>query len=239
MDKLTVTMQFLDLLESSENLPALPNVIRRIGELLQRRSLDMKDDSDENLQMDEQDEQVDGNSRRIEDFTTAIRTMEVLTSPIYVDVLYLCSNIGYVIKEFSAQCIGSPFTANIIVKSPPDAIPCTEENGYASKYLHGIAWRDGVIELQQLKTITADLFKKGRPVYVKGFNKVKILNKTLGVDHSDIRELTELPALQNLRRDFTRNSCEYHSNMSERLACARKHTNAMLACNEEEKWDSM
>lgn len=252
---LTAVAILLNHLESG-NRPEVPFLMRRIRDLLLERLAPVGEDNrtptvlaestDTATEYDDWHEtepmsHIDDKGI-LERFKKAVRELESSENPIYLDVQFLLKSTGgYVIKEFSAQCAGSP-TAWITVKSPANARPnaCNE---YTTTRVNGLDWDTGVIELDDLRTTTSELFRKGRRIFMKGVDKVTAVVQILKIPRKDIVELSHLQTLRSLRRHVTMDDeCPFHRHLSQSFACAKRHTNALLihhtdeTVNENNKW---
>lgn len=169
-------------------------------------------------------------------FLTSIRAMEAVKYPIYVDIKCLNTNRGYIIKEFSARCLGAP-TAWITIKSPAGVIPIQKDNDHLVTSVHGIHWDVGFIDVQQLCMYTNKLFRNNcRPVFVKGIQKVDILANALKIKKELIESLDEFPKLRSLRELYDPPACPYHRQLDKMMSCTLKHTFVLMAYHADGDW---
>lgn len=173
--------------------------------------------------------------QQIARFDRDIRALESLDAPVYVDVQWLKSNRGYVIKEFAAMCVGTP-TAWMIIKSPSGATPNEWQNGYLENRVHGINWDVGFIDERQLRAMTSNLFGKKRRVLVKGTQKADILAEKLNVERRFVETLDDCPDSKCLLEMYTVPACLYHSRLDRIMSCAAKNVRAIVNHYDVENW---
>lgn len=206
----------------------LPSVMSEIQERLRIASNSESSDNEGHQGMaSEESKNNQGVTERAR-FRLAVRAMESLKSPMFVDVQCLNSSDGYVIKEIAIVCFGySP--ACILVKSPTNV--SLQENGLVVK--HGIDWEMGYIDLDSLIRTTAKLFSSGRTVYVKGPEQAKILTKYLNVPTKTTASLDGAPEYGTLRMHYHKlgdSICIYHHDK----ACAAANAVALMYWHREE-----
>lgn len=174
----------------------------------------------------------------IERFRDSVSVLEKADEPLYVDIQFLVTeDKEEVIKEFCAECPGFP-AAWITVRAPADATPNETQNDFVKRRINGLEWRTGVIELDELRSMTKSLFGDGRQLYTKGLAKVRAITKHFSVSHRNIHDLSDLPCLSDLRRNVRlddKDECPYHKHTwRSHLACAKKHTRAMIIFQREQ-----
>lgn len=175
----------------------------------------------------------DKDSTPVARFTKAIRTIEGMSGTIYIDMQFLNSDQGDIIKEISLRCFGSP-AATIIVKSPFGAWPRYMENKHCMDHVHGITWNMGCIDLSTLRNLLSNLFNSDRMFAVKGKEKMEIL-EGLGLRGSQFKLVEEFPNLESLREVFHSAGCSYHRELNKDFACTEKNSYALMSYDKD--WD--
>lgn len=174
--------------------------------------------------------------QQVAQFGRDIRALESLDAPVYVDIQWLHSDRGYVIKEFAATCVGAP-TAWMMIKSPSAATPILCHNKCLVNRVHGIHWDVGFIGERQLRAMTRNLFDRNRRVLVKGTrHKVAILAEKLSVEKRLIESLDDCPDLKSLVEMYAVPACLYHRSLDKIMSCAAKNTRAITNHYDEEGW---
>lgn len=225
---------FLDELERfnhSEELP-VPYIMKRIRDILRRKMIlknyEPKSYATPTEKLNHKPTIDNQESTTIANFRKAIRTIEWMDGSIYIDTQFLNSSQGYIIKEISLRCPGSP-AASILVRPPTEA-HSTDASGcnrYCIEKIHGITWESGDIDILHLQSILSNLFNSGRTFVLKGPNKVDVLER-LGLCKSRIESIDEHPNLQSLRERYPSPGCPYHRALYQDFACAQKHTYALM-----------
>lgn len=220
---------FLDELEkinnSDEELP-VPYVMERIYDILRRKSILSKQKPTTTTAVASYaTPPLDDQEYAVSNFTKALRTIEGMNGTIYIDTQFLNSNQGYLIKEISLRCHGSP-AASILVKPPTGALS-SYDNRYSIERIHGISWDSGDIDITVLRSLLKNLFNSGRSFVLKGQKKVEMLER-LGLSKQRMESMDDFPNLQTLRQKYPSPGCHYHRGLEEGFACAQKHTYALM-----------